>query len=109
MRRGLVIALLAAASLSGCGQKQPEVIIDPAPPSNNAGGDAGAGEGFGRGGATNAVAGASATPAAPPTQAEVKAAAADPNRPHRKAGLWQLAASNGEESATSTLCVDDAS
>jgi hypothetical protein len=107
MRRTLVIALLAAASLSACGQKQPEVIIDPAPPSNA--GPAEPGEGGpqlaqgGRGSATNSPV------AAPPTAAEVKAAASDPNRPHRKAGLWQLAASNGEDNSSATLCVTDVS
>jgi hypothetical protein len=113
MRRTLVIALLGAACLTACGQKQPEVIIDPAPPSN-AGADAGGGDFRGGAGtqtaqAGNATAGAAATPAVPPTEAEVKAAAADPNKPHRKAGLWQLTASNGEANATSTLCVTDAS
>jgi hypothetical protein len=104
MRRTLVIAFLAAASLSACGQKQPEVIIDPAPPSNA--GPAEPGEGgtqLAQGGATNAPV------ATPPTEAEVKAAAADPNKPRRKAGLWQLAASNGEQNSSATLCVTDAS
>lgn len=105
MRRSLVIALLAAAAVSACGQKQPEVIIDPAPPSNNGGGEGA----LAVGGATNGARGGAAQPAAAPTAEEVKAAASDPNRPHRKAGLWQLTASNGEASATSTLCVDDAS
>jgi len=109
MRRSLVIALLAAATVAACGQKQPEVIIDPAPPSNNGGGDGGGALAAGGPGATGGGGGAGRAAATPPTAEEVKAAAADPNRPHRKAGLWQLTASNGEESATSTLCVDDAS
>jgi len=110
MRRSLVIAVLAAATVSACGQKQPEVIIDPAPPSNN-GGDAGGALAAGGPGAAGGAGGATGGAAArtPPTAEEVKAAASDPNRPHRKAGLWQLTASNGEDSATSTLCVDDTS
>lgn len=109
MRRAFVFALSAAALLAGCGDRQPQVIVDPPPPS------ASAGEGdvvppAPQPGAA-AVVNASAAPAAPgPASPPAAAAKGDAAQgPRRKAGLWRLTASNGEQSNTATLCVTDAS
>ena len=108
MRRAILAAMLAAG-LAACGQKEPEVIVDPAPPSNSGdGGDVLAppstlGAPNAPAGATNAPSDGAAAPGAVP------ATSAAGGAPRRKPGLWQLTASNGQTSATSTLCVSDAS
>jgi hypothetical protein len=113
MRRVLVIGLLAAVSLSACSEKKPAVIVDAPPP------DSSPAAGPNEGAVTARAATASASVTAPGTATSVAAQAApvadvpagpkDPSKPYRKAGLWQLTASNGDRTADETLCVSDAS
>lgn len=113
MRTATLVCLLAAASLAACGEKTPAVIVEgppadaldpntappPSPPSAEmAAGPAGAP------GAAPDAAGAGTNAAA-----EAAPAAPDPNKPQRKAGLWQLTSTSDRGSSTSTLCVTAAS
>lgn len=108
MRRALTFALTAAALLTGCGDKQPQVIVDPPPPS------ASAGEGdvippAPQAGAAAAVNATSTSAAAMPAASAAAKGGEEGQGPRRKAGLWQLTASNGQQSNTATLCVSNAS
>jgi hypothetical protein len=95
MRKAFIAILMCAGALAACGDKQDNVIVQEAPPSDMGGGDVG--------------------PAAAPTdtaQAPAAGDAATPaadvappaGKPVRKAGLWQIT-SNG---TSSTLCVSNA-
>lgn len=108
MRRVVFAGVVAALGLSGCGEKQPEVIIDPAPPSNSGPADLDMPIPQPPG-ATNTAAPtgpAAANPgAATPAAATSAASGAGPRR---KPGLWRLTAV-GETTTNATLCVTEAS
>jgi len=130
MRKSLILGLLAAGTLSACGEKEVPVIVVPAP-QDRAEFDGGGGgrsafqasqaevtaQIFGQNtaggqvepsGAVTVAPGAAAGPAAgPPGRAAQPAAAVgDPNRPQRKQGLWRLTTVSNGETTTSTLCVN---
>jgi len=96
MRKAFIAVLMCAGALAACGDKQDNVIVQEAPPSDMGGGPDVA---------------APTDTAQAPAVADAATPAADvappAGKPVRKAGLWQIT-STGQGGGTSTLCVSNA-
>jgi hypothetical protein len=95
MRKAFIAVLMCAGALAACGDKEDNVIVQEAPPSDMGGGG-------------DVTAPAPTETAQAPAAGDAATPAADvappAGKPVRKAGLWQIS-SNGQ---VSTLCVSNA-
>jgi hypothetical protein len=98
MRKAFIAVLMCAGALAACGDKQDNVIVQEAPPSDMGGGpDV----------AAPATTDTAQAPAAGDAATPAAGVPAPAGKPVRKAGLWQIT-STGQGGGTSTLCVSNA-